>query len=67
MTLTRLEPGIFSELPNLEEIDLSNNELIELDKDIFRNLSALDYLGLNGNKINWSCILPFLLTRQRSI
>jgi Leucine-rich repeat (LRR) protein len=46
-----LDPGIFSDLPNLEELDLKWNKLIKLDKDLFKNLTALKELKLNFNKI----------------
>ena len=51
MDLTRIEPEIFSELPNLKMLNLSCNRLIELDKDLFRDLSALKILNLKENKI----------------
>ena len=51
MGLSRIEPEIFSELPNLEFLDLGYNELVELDKDLFKNLTALKKLLLNNNKI----------------
>jgi len=45
MGLTRIEPGILSELPNL-----LFDGLIELVKDIFKNVIALKLI-LNGNNI----------------
>jgi Leucine-rich repeat (LRR) protein len=46
-----LEPGIFSDLPNLEELHISKNALVELDKNLFKNLKALKKLFLSFNKI----------------
>ncbi len=48
---TRLEPGIFSDLPSLEDLYISNNELVELDKDLFKDLSSLKRMYLRNNKI----------------
>ena len=50
--LTKIEPEILSELPSLEILDLSRNILVELDKNVFKNLSALKKLNLCGNNIN---------------
>ena len=36
--LTRFEPGIFSDLTNLQEVQLGRNELVEIDEDLFINL-----------------------------
>ncbi len=46
-----MDPGIFSDLQNLEKLDLYNNELVELDKDLFKNLETLKNLSLRDNKI----------------
>jgi hypothetical protein len=43
-----LDPGIFSGIPKLEILKLNNNEL---DRDQFKNLSALKYRGQNGINI----------------
>ena len=57
-----MNPGIFSDLQNLEKLDLYNNELVELDKDLFKNLTALKKLLLNNNKITkyeWFFLLSY--------
>jgi len=43
-----LDPGIFSGIPKLEILKLNNNEL---DRDQFKNLSALKDRGQNGINI----------------
>ena len=50
--LTRLDPGIFSHLSSLEELNLFQNELVELDMDLFKNLAVLKKLNLSSNKID---------------
>ena len=56
--ITRLESGIFIDLPSLEILELTHNEIVELDKDLFKNLSALKELYLFENNISkWYRIL----------
>ncbi len=49
--LTRLDSGIFSDLPNLQLLELMGNKLVELNKDLFKNLTALKILELEENNI----------------
>ncbi len=46
-----MEPGIFSDLPRLEILNICFNEIVELDKDLFKDLTALKELKLNSNII----------------
>jgi hypothetical protein len=49
--LTRFEPGTFDHLANLEVLNLERNDLVELNKDLFKDLVALKKLYLGENKI----------------
>jgi Leucine-rich repeat (LRR) protein len=51
MGLTRIEPEIFSELPNLKILDLSKSKIAKLDTDLFKHLKALKTLNLSENMI----------------
>ena len=44
--LTRFEPGTFDNLANLESLNLIENSLVELHKDLFKDLVALKELHL---------------------
>ncbi|CAH1776753.1 unnamed protein product [Owenia fusiformis] len=41
----------FSQLPKLEELDLSSNNIISLPSDMFKSLANLRKLNISGNKI----------------
>ena len=49
--LQRLPPHTFHKLTSLEYLLLNNNELRELDVDVFLNLSMLKVLQLGNNKL----------------
>ncbi|CAI9573494.1 unnamed protein product [Staurois parvus] len=43
--------GIFSSMPNLKHLDLSNNSLVTLQDGVFANLSNLQTLDLRHNSL----------------
>ena len=45
-----MENGIFNNLRNLEELKLYNNQLVELDKDLFKDLQSLEYFHVGFNE-----------------
>ena len=47
-----VEPGTFSKLTSLEEIDLSNQMLAKIDVNLFKNLTCLKKINLSGNKLD---------------
>ena len=51
-SITKLKEGDFSGLGNLEEINLSDNQLKSLPKGIFKGLESLRKIDLRNNKIS---------------
>lgn len=51
--LKELERANFKDLPNLEDLRLSNNGIAELDAALFSGCVSLKRLYLNGNKMTW--------------
>ena len=49
--LTRIEPVIFSDLPNLETLHMSGNILVEPEKNLFKNIATMKELSLSTNMI----------------
>nr|AAT70333.1 variable lymphocyte receptor [Petromyzon marinus] len=50
--ITKLEPGVFDRLVNLQELTLYNNQLTALPNGIFDKLTQLVTLDLNGNQLS---------------
>jgi len=53
--LTQITPGTFDTLVNLERLDLENNKLISLDKNLFKNCKKLKEIETKGNPCHSSC------------
>ncbi|XP_023230173.1 platelet glycoprotein V-like [Centruroides sculpturatus] len=58
-----IPPKLFNEVPNLRRLDLSYNNIDSLDQSVFRKLTQLEYLNLEGNEIK---VLPGKLLRGLS-
>ena len=52
LTAAGLPDGVFDELSNLEDLDLSTNVLGELPDGVFDNLSSLVSLYVDGNDLS---------------
>jgi len=50
--IKKIEKDSLRELKLLEEIKLQNNELVELDTQLFRGLNKLEIIYLYYNKLN---------------
>ena len=48
--ITHLEPGVFNDLENLEDLILSHNQITYLEPDIFNGLGNLQMLDLEHNQ-----------------
>lgn len=48
-SLTSLQPGDFSDLPNLRDLDLTDNELLSLPAGAFSGLTSLQRLDLSNS------------------
>ena len=51
-----IEPGSFDSSPLLKKLDLSRNNLIILDSSLFCELTHLETLNIEGNKLPKNCI-----------
>ncbi|XP_045475685.1 toll-like receptor 7 [Harmonia axyridis] len=49
--IQKIEPGAFSNLPNLLVLELENNNLTKISRGIFNSLPELEFLNLSHNSI----------------
>ena len=49
--IAKIAKGTVSNMPNLRDLLLSDNEITELEPDWLRNVPSVKYLNLDGNKI----------------